>query len=114
MEFDRLKLIVGDMFENIKSKTVLLVGVGGVGGYVLEALVRSGIGKIIIVDNDVVDITNLNRQIISLQSNIGEPKVEVAKKRANDINPNCEIITKQLWLTKENTKESAKSTIILS
>ena len=92
-KFDRFKkLISGDSFENISSKTVLVVGVGGVGGYVVEALVRSGIGKIIIVDGDMVDETNINRQIIALSSTVGQSKVDVFEKRIKDINEKCEVI----------------------
>ena len=92
-KFDRFKkLISEDSFENISSKTVLVIGVGGVGGYVVEALVRSGIGKIIIVDGDVVDETNINRQIIALSSTIGQSKVDVFEKRIKDINEKCEVI----------------------
>ena len=92
-KFDRFKkLISEDSFENISSKTVLVVGVGGVGGYVVEALVRSGIGKIIIVDGDMVDETNINRQIIALSSTVGQSKVDVFEKRIKDINENCEVI----------------------
>lgn len=92
-KFDRFKkLISEDSFENISSKTVLVVGVGGVGGYVVEALVRSGIGKIIIVDGDVVDETNINRQIIALSSTVGQSKVDVFEKRIKDINEKCEVI----------------------
>lgn len=92
-KFDRFKkLISEDSFENISSKTVLVVGVGGVGGYVVEALVRSGIGKIIIVDGDMVDETNINRQIIALSSTVGQSKVDVFEKRIKDINEKCEVI----------------------
>lgn len=92
-KFDRFKKLIGeDSFENISSKTVLVVGVGGVGGYVVEALVRSGIGKIIIVDGDVVDETNINRQIIALSSTVGQSKVDVFEKRIKDINEKCEVI----------------------
>ena len=92
-KFDRFKkLISEDSFENISSKTVLVVGVGGVGGYVVEALVRSGIGKIIIVDGDMVDETNINRQIIALSSTVGQSKVDVFEKRIRDINEKCEVI----------------------
>ena len=92
-KFDRFKkLISEDSFENISSKTVLVVGVGGVGGYVVESLVRSGIGKIIIVDGDVVDETNINRQIIALSSTVGQSKVDVFEKRIKDINEKCEVI----------------------
>lgn len=92
-KFDRFKkLISEDSFENISSKTVLVVGVGGVGGYVVETLVRSGIGKIIIVDGDMVDETNINRQIIALSSTVGQSKVDVFEKRIKDINEKCEVI----------------------
>lgn len=92
-KFDRFKkLISEDSFENISSKTVLVIGIGGVGGYVVEALVRSGIGKIIIVDGDVVDETNINRQIIALSSTVGQSKVDVFENRIKDINENCEVI----------------------
>lgn len=92
-KFDRFKkLISEDSFENISSKTVLVVGVGGVGGYVVEALVRSGIGKIIIVDGDVVDETNINRQIIALSSTVGQLKVDLFEKRIKNINEKCEVI----------------------
>lgn len=102
MQFDRLKLLVGDKFEDIKNKTVLIVGIGGVGGYALEALVRSGISNIIIVDNDTIDITNLNRQIISNINNIGQFKVDVAEERALSINPECNIIKYNLFLNEDN------------
>ena len=105
MQYDRLKLLIGDKFEKLRNKTVLIVGVGGVGGYALESIVRSGVNNIIIVDNDRVDITNLNRQIISLHSNIGELKVEVCKKRVLDINPDCNIKVYDTYLNKENTIE---------
>lgn len=92
-KFDRFKkLISEDSFENISSKTVLVIGIGGVGGYVVEALVRSGIGKIIIVDGDMVDETNINRQIIALSSTVGQSKVDVFEKRIKDINEKCEVI----------------------
>ena len=83
--FDRIETLIGDKFNLIKDKTVLIIGLGGVGGYALESLVRSGITKVIIVDNDKVDTTNLNRQIISLNSNISEYKVDVCEKRIKDI-----------------------------
>ncbi|MBP3461405.1 MAG: ThiF family adenylyltransferase [Bacilli bacterium] len=100
---DRLELLIGkDNIETIKKTKVLLIGVGGVGGYALESLVRSGIENITIVDFDKIDKTNLNRQIISLNSNIGEYKVDVCKKRVKDINPNCNIKIIKEKITKEN------------
>lgn len=102
-QFNRFKLIVGeDKFNLIRNKTVLILGVGGVGSYAVEALVRSGVGKVIIIDNDFVDITNLNRQLMTLHSNIGKHKVDVLENRINDINPNCEIIKIKNFITKDN------------
>lgn len=105
MWLDRLKILVNDKIELLKESTVLIIGIGGVGGYALEALTRAGIGNIIIVDNDIVDITNLNRQVISLHSNIGENKVDVAEKRIKDINPECSVTKINMFLTKENVRD---------
>ena len=89
MWLDRLnKLVDSNIFKN---KIVLIIGLGGVGGHALEAVARMGIKNIIVVDNDSIDITNLNRQLLSLNSNVGEYKVDVAKKRLLDINPNCNV-----------------------
>lgn len=84
-------LIGDDKFAKLQNSHILVVGIGGVGGHAAEILVRSGIGEITLVDGDVVDHTNLNRQIIALQSTLGQPKVAVAKQRLLDINPNCKI-----------------------
>lgn len=101
--FDRLlKIITEEDFKKISNLKVLLVGIGGVGGYTLETLVRMGVGHITIADYDVVEESNLNRQIIALKSNIGEFKVDVAKKRCLDINPNLDIQTIKEKLTKDN------------
>lgn len=91
MEFARFKLLVNDKFEKIKNLNILVIGVGGVGGYCVESLVRSGINNITIVDYDTIDITNINRQIIALHSTIGKKKVDVLKERILDINPNCNV-----------------------
>jgi len=102
-QFKRLSLLIGeDKFNTLMNKKILILGIGGVGGYALEALVRSGIKKIIIVDYDNIDITNLNRQVITLHSNVGLLKVDVALKRAKDINPNCEIVTIKEKINKDN------------
>lgn len=77
--------------KTLQNSKVIIFGVGGVGGYVLEMLTRTGIGNIAIVDFDVIDISNVNRQIISTQNNVGNLKVEEAKKRVLEINPNCKI-----------------------
>lgn len=90
--FDRLISLIGeDNFNKIQKKSILVLGCGGVGGYVIEGLIRSGITNITVIDYDVIDETNLNRQIIALHSTIGQEKVEVIKKRALDINPNVNI-----------------------
>lgn len=89
--FSRLELLLNDKLENIKSKHVLVIGLGGVGGYAVENLVRSGISNITIVDNDLIELSNLNRQIIALQSTIGLTKTEAFEKRIHDINPNCKV-----------------------
>ena len=87
-QFSRTERILGREFiERLSSSRVAIFGVGGVGGYVMESLVRSGIGCIDIVDNDTVALSNLNRQIIATHSSIGENKVDVAEARAKDINP---------------------------
>ena len=109
MWLSRLNKIIGeDNINKLKNKTVLIIGLGGVGGHALESIVRIGINNIIIVDNDVVDITNLNRQLISLNSNIGEKKVDVAKKRVLDINPNCNVICIDKFIDKTNIEELFK------
>lgn len=101
--FDRVINLIGEeKFKILKTKKVLIVGLGGVGGYALETLVRSGIKYIDLVDFDKVDITNLNRQIISNINNVGLLKVEEAKKRAININPDIIINTFDLFLDKEN------------
>ena len=101
--FERTISLVGlDNFNKIKEKTVLVVGLGGVGGYATESLVRSGIHNLILIDHDTIDITNLNRQIISTSNNIGNDKVDEFKKRILDINPNCNVITHKLFLDRTN------------
>ena len=84
-----------EWLENLQTKKVAVFGLGGVGSYVVEALVRNGIGEIVLVDHDKIDITNLNRQLYALHSTIGMNKVDVAKRRCLDINPNLKITTYQ-------------------
>lgn len=101
--FSRLELLIGEeAVASFSCKTVLVLGLGGVGGYVAEALARSGIGKLILVDDDVIDITNINRQLIALHSTIGKKKVELWKQRIYDINPNCEVCIIDSFITAEN------------
>lgn len=103
MEFARLEKMIGEeKMEILKNKTILILGVGGVGGYVAEALARSGIGKLILVDFDAIELTNINRQVIALHSTIGRKKVEVFKERIQDIHPLCEVLTYDLFYQEEN------------
>ena len=99
MRFARLTALIGkEASINLSHKTVLVAGIGGVGSFALEGLVRSGIGTLIIIDNDVVDITNINRQLIALDSTIGMKKIDVAQKRLQDINPLVKVITKAIFI----------------
>ena len=94
MKFKRtIQLIGEEKFELIKQATVLVVGLGGVGGHAVEALARSGVGKLIIVDKSSVDESNINRQVIALESTIGIPKPIVMKNRLLDINKEIEVVT---------------------
>ena len=104
--FSRLEKIIGNKnLTKIKNTSVMVVGVGGVGGYVVESLVRSGIENIIIIDHDVVDVTNKNRQIIALDSTIGSKKVEVLKNRILDINNNANVVALDAFLDNSNIEE---------
>ena len=91
-QFSRTELLIGkDGVEKLANAKVAIFGIGGVGSFVVEALARSGIGNFVLVDNDEVDITNLNRQIIATHKTIGKPKVEIAGERILDINPNANV-----------------------
>lgn len=100
--FERFELLVGNKIEDIKNKKVLVVGVGGVGSYTVESLVRCGVGSITIIDNDIIDITNLNRQLMTTTDNIGESKVEVVKNRIESINPKCSVNAINAFLDENN------------
>ena len=102
-EFDRFLSLIGEeAFENLQKKKILVVGLGGVGSYVVESLVRSGILNMVIVDPDTVDITNINRQLIALHSTIGKKKVDVIFSRIKDINPNCQVKKYDIFLNRDN------------
>lgn len=106
MWLDRLKKIINeDKINKLNSNTVLIIGLGGVGGHALESIVRMGINNIIIVDNDVFDITNLNRQLLSLNSNVGRLKVDVAKERILDINKDCNVTCIPKFIDESNISE---------
>ncbi len=101
--FDRLiSLINEDNFQKIKNLNILIVGIGGVGGSTFESLIRSGIENITIIDNDIVDITNLNRQILTDLNNVGKNKADVAIKRAQNINPKAKIRAFKTFLDESN------------
>ena len=104
--FSRTTALISDeQFKKLNMSHVVLCGCGGVGSYALEALVRAGIGKITVIDNDTVSVSNINRQIIALSSTVGQPKVDVAKKRAEDINPDISFLGVQAFITPENTEQ---------
>lgn len=102
MEFEREKLLIGDNIDILKDKTILILGLGGVGGYTVESLARCGIGHLILVDYDSVDITNINRQIIALHSTIGKKKTACFKERILDINPHVIVDTFDLFYEEKN------------
>lgn len=93
-QFSRTELLLGkDAMERLKNARVAVFGIGGVGGYTVEALARSGVGALDLIDDDRVCITNINRQIIATKSTVGKYKVDVAKERVLDINPDCVVRT---------------------
>lgn len=103
--FDRLERLIGkENLNKLHAKTVAVIGVGGVGGYVVETLIRNGIENIIIVDADTIDITNKNRQIIALDSSLNMKKVDAFEKRINDINPKCNVTKYDIFLNEETKK----------
>jgi tRNA A37 threonylcarbamoyladenosine dehydratase len=104
--FDRTEMLLGkEGMERLRRARVILFGVGGVGGYAAEALVRSGIGKLTVVDHDRISPTNLNRQIIALHSTIGRYKVDVMKERAADISPETDVEARRCFFLPENQEE---------
>ena len=101
-QFSRTELLLGkEAMEKLQNSRVAVFGIGGVGGYTVEALARSGIGKLDLIDDDKVCLTNINRQIIATHSTIGKYKVEVAEERIKDINPDCEVTTHRKFYTPE-------------
>lgn len=101
--FSRTRNLIGaEAVERLRHSKVLVFGVGGVGSYAAEALARAGIGKIDVVDGDVVDITNINRQLIAMSDNIGESKAETAKKRLLLINPDLDITAYRVFADSSN------------
>ncbi len=104
--FSRQNIVLGsDALVNLKASRVAVFGVGGVGGYVCEALARSGVGTLDIVDNDTVSLSNINRQIIALHSTLGQKKVDVCKARLLDINPDITVNKYDCFFLKENEND---------
>lgn len=104
--FARTELLLGkEAVNGLKNKSVAVFGVGGVGGYVCEALARSGIGRFDLIDNDKVSISNINRQIIATTSTIGRYKTEVMKERIMDINPEADVNIHNMFFLPENSDE---------
>ncbi len=99
-EFSRVSMLID--INQLKNKTVAIVGIGGVGGYVAESLARSGVGKLILVDYDVVDETNINRQIIALHSTIGKKKVSLMEERIHDICEDTQVVSYRIMYGEEN------------
>ena len=105
-EFSRSELLLGgDAMDKLKKARVAVFGIGGVGSYAVEALARSGIGALDLIDDDVVSLSNINRQLIALHSTVGKPKVEVAAERIADINPECVVRTYKMFYTPETAEE---------
>ena len=105
-QFDRtIKLIGEDAFNKLQNSRVAIFGLGGVGGYVAEALIRSGIGTLDVFDSDTVDITNLNRQIIATHKTIGKSKVDAIAERAKEINPEIIINRHYIFYSADNSSE---------
>lgn len=101
-QFIRTAMLLGeDGIEKLKSKRIAVFGIGGVGGHVVEALARSGVGALDLIDNDVVSISNINRQIIATYDTVGKPKTEVMRERIHSINPHCVVTCYQSFYLPE-------------
>lgn len=108
--FARTELLIGKQgVAKLAESTVAIFGVGGVGSYVVEALARSGIGKLVLIDHDTVSLTNINRQLPALESTIGLAKVEVMRQRILDINPSCQVEAIQQFYDKEQREALIRS-----
>ena len=110
-KFSRTELLIGkDALEKLNKSKVAIFGIGGVGSFVVEGLVRAGVGEFILIDNDIVSETNINRQIIATTKTIGKPKVEIAKTRILEINPNAKVeIVKEFFM--KESKEIFDKTV---
>ncbi len=104
--FDRLRLVLGrEAVEKLGNARVAVFGLGGVGGYIVEALARSGVGALDLIDNDTVAVTNLNRQIIATRDTIGMPKTEAMRQRVLSVNPDCAVTVHNVFVLPENISD---------
>lgn len=110
-QFERLELLIGNKINDIHNKKVLVIGLGGVGSYTVEGLVRSGIENIIIVDNDTISLSNLNRQLMTYHSNIDKYKTDEIENRILSINPNCKIKKITKFINMNNINDLFEDTI---
>ncbi|NEW04546.1 tRNA threonylcarbamoyladenosine dehydratase [Paenibacillus sp. SYP-B3998] len=105
-QFSRTELAIGpEGLEVMKNSTVVVLGIGGVGAIAAEALARTGVGRIILIDKDVVDITNINRQIHALTTTVGQPKADLMRERIKLINPECDAIALRMFYTEETYEQ---------
>ena len=105
-EFSRTELLIGkEGLDRLRKATIMVLGVGGVGSHCIEALARSGVGRLVLVDSDKVSETNINRQSIAYQSTIGEYKTKLMKDRIWDINPVADVITHEKFILPEYLSE---------
>lgn len=101
-QFSRTARLLGEQkLKKLNKSTVAVFGLGGVGSYVVEGLARCGVGGFVLVDDDTIELTNLNRQVLALHSTLGQAKVDAAKARILDINPNANVTTHKIFYTKE-------------
>ena len=104
-QYTRTIAVLGQSaIEKLKNSRVAVFGVGGVGSYTVEALARSGVGKIDLIDNDTFNVTNINRQLYATHKTIGQYKVDVARERILDINPECQVVTYKMFYLPENAE----------
>lgn len=101
-QYNRLEIMLKDDLKKLQNNCVCVIGIGGVGSFAIETLARCGIKKLIIVDKDIVDETNINRQLIALHSTIGQAKAKIMKERILDINPHCDVVAIEDFLNKDN------------
>ena len=104
--FQRTRALIGaEKLQKLKNARVMVVGLGAVGGYALEGLARAGIGRLVLVDFDSFELSNINRQILALSSTLGQKKTVIAAQRVKEINPACQVMPKDMFVSPENINE---------